>query len=59
MKEYAVYFDITVSSTVYVEAESEEEAKKIASKKVANDPYYYAYNCDAYVDHGVVDVDEV
>lgn len=56
-KEYAVDIDITMSCRVYVEAESEEEAKKLAYEKVNNDPYYYARRANSsYVGHEVIDV---
>ena len=59
-KEYAVDIDITMSCRVYVEAESEEEAKNLANEKVNNDPYYYARRATNYVSHDVIDcnVDE-
>lgn len=47
MKEYCVYFDITVTGHVYVEANDEEEAKRIADEKVGKEPYYYANNFDS------------
>ena len=54
--EFQVFVDITVSKTIYVEAESEEQAKAIAIKKVRDEPYYYARTADAYVGAKVVDV---
>jgi hypothetical protein len=54
-KEYAVDIDITMSCRVYVEAESEEEAKKLAYEKVDSDPYYYARRAANYVSHVVFD----
>lgn len=56
-KTYEVDIDITMSCRVYVEAENEEEAKKLAKEKVNNDPYYYARSSSAcYVGSDVVDV---
>lgn len=57
-KEYAVSVDITMSKTIYVDAEDEEEARRIAHSKVNTDPYYLVSQADAYVDHCVVDVNE-
>ena len=57
-KRYAVDMDITVSNRVYVEAESEEEAMRLAKKEVDSDPYHYAWNCDAYVSSKVIDANE-
>ena len=54
--EYSVSIDIVVSKTIYVEAESEEQAKAVAIKKVRDEPYYYARTADAYVGAKVVDV---
>ena len=49
MKEFAVYVDITVSNVLYVEAESEEEASKIAKEMVEEEPYYYSGCACTYV----------
>ena len=54
--EYSVSIDIVVSKTIYVEADSEEQAKAVAIKKVRDEPYYYARTADAYVGAKVVDV---
>ena len=55
-KEFQVFVDITVSKVIYVDAESEEQAKQLAIKKVRDEPYYYARTADAYVGAKVVDV---
>lgn len=54
--EYSVSLDITFSKTIYVEAENKEEAKRLAMKKVRDEPFYYARTADAYVGAKVVDV---
>ena len=54
--EYGVSIDITLSKTIYVEAENEEQAKAIAIKKVRDEPFYYARTADAYVGAKVIDV---
>lgn len=55
MKEYAVSVDITMAGTIYVEAESEEEAEAIAYGKAG-----YYLPCDmrnfTNVNREVVDV---
>ena len=56
LTEFSVSIDIVVSKTIYVEAESEEQAKAVAIKKVRDEPYYYARTADAYVGAKVVDV---
>ena len=57
-KEYAVHVDITMSKTVYVHAENEDEAIRLGRLTVSENPYYHASTADAYVDHIVVDVNE-
>lgn len=57
-KEYAVDIDITMSCRVYVGAENEEEAKKLANEKVNDDPYYYARLATNYVGHEVIEIIE-
>ena len=39
MKNYAVSVDITMSKTIYVDAENEESAKTITNIWIADDPY--------------------
>ena len=56
LTEFSVSIDIVVSKTIYVEAESEEQAKAVAIKKVRDEPFYYARTADAYVGAKVVDV---
>ena len=54
--EYSVAIDITLSKTIYVEAESEEQARLLAIKKVRDEPFYHARTADAYVGAKVIDV---
>ena len=49
MKEFTVYVDITMSKTFYVDAESEEEAAKIAKEMVEAEPYYHAGSAHSYL----------
>lgn len=39
---YFVDMDMTLSTRGWVDAESEEDAKRIALERVAKDPYYHA-----------------
>lgn len=55
-KEFSVSIDITMSKTIHVDAESEEQASQIAIKKVRDEPYYYARSADAFVGAKVIDV---
>ena len=41
MKTYCVEVDITMSRNVYVDAESEEEAKQMVLKNITAEPEYY------------------
>lgn len=57
MKEYSVDIDITVSKRITVYADDEEQARKIAFNRIAEEPYYYIDNA-TYVGHGIVDINE-
>ena len=57
MKEYAVEIDITVSKRIYVEAESEEQAKEIVREKMKY-PHYYYSKADAFVNYEITDINE-
>lgn len=59
MKQFAVNVDVTMSTTLYVEAESEEQAKDLARGIIYNDPYEVARTAKTYVDHFIVDAYEV
>ena len=39
---YFVDMDMTLSTRGWVDAESEEDAKRIALERIAKDPYYHA-----------------
>ena len=58
MKNYCVSVDITMSKSIYVEAESEEQARDMANEMVCNNPYEYANNFSHYVTHEVVCAEE-
>lgn len=59
-KTYYVDMDVTFSAHVWVEAETEEEAKQIALDKVSQQPYYRVARNGCFVEVGVTDcfVDE-
>ncbi len=57
-KTYAVSVDITMSKTIYQEAENEEDAKAIVSGWIKYNPYEFARNFNSYVTHEITDVTE-
>lgn len=58
MKSYNVFMDITISKSISIEANSEEEAMKIAEERVNKEPYYYAGCADSYVSSEIIDIYE-
>lgn len=58
MKSYNVFMDITISKSISIEANSEEEAMKIAEERVKNNPYDYARKADGYVSCEIYDIYE-
>ena len=58
MKSYRIFMDITISKAICVDAENEEDAMKIAEKRVDKEPYYYAGNADSYVSSEITDIYE-
>ena len=59
MRTYLVDTDITMSKTMEIEAESEEQARELAMEKVSKEPFYYAGHADAHVKTEIIDVNEV
>ena len=57
MKKYCVEMDVTFSARMYVEAESEEQAKRKAVSDMEKDPRYHT-RWGAYVDTEVTDIYE-
>jgi hypothetical protein len=41
MKKYSVQVDIVMSASIEVEAESEEQALRLAEKKAKNEPLFF------------------
>ena len=59
MKNYCISVDITMSKTLEVEAESEQQAKNIVCGKFKANPYDLAYGFTSYVNHEITDVEEI
>ena len=57
MKKYCVEMDVTFSARMYVEAESEEQAKRKAVSDMEKDPRSHT-RWGAYVDTEVTDIYE-
>jgi hypothetical protein len=57
MKKYCIDMDVTFSARMYVEAESEEQAKRKAVNDMEKDPRYHT-RWGAYVDTEVTDIYE-
>lgn len=58
MKNYIVDIDFVMSKSIQVEAENEEQAKSIANRMIAEDPYDYARSFSHMVGHKIIDVRE-
>jgi len=56
MKVYTIDYDITMSGCLDVEANTEEEARQIALKKLNNEPYYFAGRATAHVNTEITDI---
>lgn len=59
MKTYEVSIDVTMSVTIDVEAENEEQAKLRANHYLADDPHYYIRKNGNLLSHEVYEVNEV
>lgn len=57
MKEFMVEMDVTFSARMYIEADNEETAKKIALAKMKQDPRYHT-RWGAHVNTEITDVFE-
>lgn len=58
MKSYMVDVDITMSKRFYIEASSDEEARRFVDERLKENPYGETEHFDAYVCHEIVDVNE-
>lgn len=58
MKKYEVYMDLTISVTVDVHAENEEQAKKMAKAGVDANESYFISKYDALIERKVTEVHE-
>jgi hypothetical protein len=57
MKEYCVDMDVTFSARMYIKADNEETAKKIAMSRMNQDPRYHT-RWGAHVNTEITDVFE-
>lgn len=57
-KTFIVDVDITMSKSIAIEAESEEDAKAIINGHIKYNPYAYAHSFSHYVGHEITDVNE-
>ena len=55
MKNFIVDVDITMSKTIVIEAENEQQAKAIVYSMIKENPYDYTYGVTHYVNHEIVD----
>lgn len=56
MKDYTICYDITMSGILDVKANTEEEARQIALKKLNDEPYYFAGRATAHVNTEITDI---
>lgn len=56
MKDYTICYDITMSGILDVKANTEEEARQIALKKLNDEPYYFAKRATAHVNTEITDI---
>ena len=59
MKTYEVSIDVTMSVTIDVEAENEEQAKLRANHFLTDDPHYYIRKNGNLLSHEVYEVNEI
>lgn len=58
-KTYEISVDITMVKYIYIDAESEEQAREIVEGVFADNPYSYTNNFSHYVNHEIIDIEEV
>ena len=57
-KTFCVSVDITMAKNIYVEAESEEQAKLVVLEMIDKNPYDYARGFSHLVGCKIIDVEE-
>lgn len=57
MKVFYVNVDITMSKSVRVEAENEDDAMSKVDNMIGENPYNYTYDFSHYVTHEVVNAE--
>lgn len=58
METYGVYVDITVQKTFFVDAENEEQAKRIVDDMMLSDGFRHANSANHLVGYKVTDIVE-
>lgn len=58
MGTYGVYVDITVQKTFFVDAENEEQAKRIVDDMMVSDGFSHANSANHLVGYKVTDIVE-
>lgn len=58
MKKYDVNLDITVSLMIEVEAETQEQAERVALDKFDREQQYHLSHCDSILEREVTEVSE-
>ena len=59
MKHYVVYADFRVTKSIYVDAESEEQAEKKAKEMIDKDPLKYCLNPDSCAEYDIIESSEL
>lgn len=58
MKQYAVDMDVTVSLTINVDADSEDQARQLAMEKFDREQMFHLSHCDSVLERQVTGVNE-
>lgn len=57
-KQFAIDVDFRVTKRIYVDAENEEQAEKLAKEKLDSNPYQYCTTPDSCTDYDICEVSE-
>lgn len=57
-KKFAIDIDFRVTKRIYVDAENEEQAEKLAKEKLDSNPYQYCTTPDSCTDFDICEVSE-
>ncbi|MBR5395783.1 MAG: hypothetical protein IK144_12005 [Bacteroidaceae bacterium] len=58
MKQFAIDVDFRVTKRIYVDAETAEQAEKLAKEKLDSNPYQYCTTPDSCTDFDIYEVSE-